>query len=222
MASPLRERLRHRDRAAAGRAARARDDLAADERAHAYGLGARGVVPGRRPRARGHGPARPVADDPAPPRPRGARDEARRLDEHECFPTGGHETCAESVRIWLRGETAKAPASVVAPLQIADLPAFLRWRGRLPFGSSRPRAADRRSRPADRRFERVGRPARRPPYRRLPELFDQHRRLRPRLGARASVPRRARRALALRGEACSTCAGRAPTPCSSRPGSAPG
>jgi Glucose-6-phosphate dehydrogenase subunit len=55
---------------------------------------------------------------------------------HECFSTGGHETCAETVRIWLRGETARAPASVVQPLQIADLPAFLRWRGKPRFGSS--------------------------------------------------------------------------------------
>jgi glucose-6-phosphate dehydrogenase assembly protein OpcA len=56
-----------------------------------------------------------------------------RLDadiSHECFPTEGHETCAEAVRVWLRGETAKHPATVVEPLQIPDLPAFLRWRGR--------------------------------------------------------------------------------------------
>ncbi len=61
-----------------------------------------------------------------------------RLDadvDHECFPLGGRETCAELARIWLRGETAKAPASVVVPLQIPDLPAFLRWRGRPPFGT---------------------------------------------------------------------------------------
>jgi glucose-6-phosphate dehydrogenase assembly protein OpcA len=54
--------------------------------------------------------------------------------EHECFPGGGHDVCAEVVRIWLRGGTAKAPASIVVPLQIPDLPVFLRWRGRPPFG----------------------------------------------------------------------------------------
>ena len=54
---------------------------------------------------------------------------------HECFPGEGREVCAETVRIWLRGETAKAPASVIVPLQIADLPAFLRWRGRPRFRS---------------------------------------------------------------------------------------
>lgn len=55
---------------------------------------------------------------------------------HECFPGGAHDVCAEAVRIWLRGATAKAPASVVVPLQIPDLPAFLRWRGKPRFGSS--------------------------------------------------------------------------------------
>jgi len=54
---------------------------------------------------------------------------------HECFPTENHDTCAEFVHIWLRGSTAREPASVVEPLQIPDLPAFLRWRGKPSFGS---------------------------------------------------------------------------------------
>jgi hypothetical protein len=54
--------------------------------------------------------------------------------DHECFPGGGHDVCAEVVRLWLRGAAAKAPASVVVPLQIPDLPVFLRWRGKPPFG----------------------------------------------------------------------------------------
>jgi hypothetical protein len=54
--------------------------------------------------------------------------------EHECFPGGGHDVCAEIIRIWLRGRTARAPASIVVPLQIPDLPVFLRWRGRPSFG----------------------------------------------------------------------------------------
>jgi hypothetical protein len=53
---------------------------------------------------------------------------------HERFPGGRGDICAEVVRIWLRGETARAPASVVVPLQLPDLPVFLRWRGRPPFG----------------------------------------------------------------------------------------
>ena len=137
------------------------------------------------------------------------------LAEHECFPTGGHETCAETARIWLRGETAKAPASVVAPLQIADLPAFLRWRGRLPFGSpvleQLVECHDRLIVDSSEWGDRLA-----PAYRRLPELVRPHRRLRPRLGARASVPGGARRPLALRGEGAPRRAARAPTPrCSS-------
>ncbi|HKP17140.1 MAG TPA: glucose-6-phosphate dehydrogenase assembly protein OpcA [Gaiellaceae bacterium] len=63
---------------------------------------------------------------------------ADRLDaevEHECFPGPRGEVCAEIVHIWLRGCTARAPASVVVPLHIPDLPVFLRWRGRPPFGA---------------------------------------------------------------------------------------
>jgi glucose-6-phosphate dehydrogenase assembly protein OpcA len=62
---------------------------------------------------------------------------ADRLDAEiaqEHFPGRSRDVCAEIVRIWLRGRTAKAPASVVVPLHIADLPVFLRWRGRPPFG----------------------------------------------------------------------------------------
>ena len=52
----------------------------------------------------------------------------------ERFPGGSSDVCAEIVDIWLRGATARAPASVVVPLHISDLPVFLRWRGRPPFG----------------------------------------------------------------------------------------
>jgi glucose-6-phosphate dehydrogenase assembly protein OpcA len=60
-----------------------------------------------------------------------------RLDariDHECFPQAGHHVCAEIVHLWLRGRTARVPASVVASLLLPDLPAFLRWRGKPPFG----------------------------------------------------------------------------------------
>jgi glucose-6-phosphate dehydrogenase assembly protein OpcA len=63
--------------------------------------------------------------------------EEDRLDaeiEQESFPGSGRDICAEVVHIWLRGRTARAPASVVVPLHISDLPVFLRWRGRPPFG----------------------------------------------------------------------------------------
>jgi len=54
----------------------------------------------------------------------------------ETYPSGeGRQVCAETIRIHLKGKRAAAPASVVQPLFLPDLPAFLRWRGLPPFGS---------------------------------------------------------------------------------------
>jgi Glucose-6-phosphate dehydrogenase subunit len=54
----------------------------------------------------------------------------------EVFPSGeGRQICAETIRIHLKGKRASAPASVVQPLLLPDLPAFLRWRGVPSFGS---------------------------------------------------------------------------------------
>jgi glucose-6-phosphate dehydrogenase assembly protein OpcA len=54
--------------------------------------------------------------------------------EMECYPAGqGRSVCVETIRIRLRGRHASAPASVVQPLLIPDLPVFLRWRGQPPF-----------------------------------------------------------------------------------------
>jgi hypothetical protein len=54
----------------------------------------------------------------------------------EVFPSGeGRQICAETIRIHLKGKRASAPASVVQPLFLPDLPAFLRWRGVPSFGS---------------------------------------------------------------------------------------
>ena len=47
----------------------------------------------------------------------------------QCFPFGDRAVCAEVIRVRLCGERYRHPASVVAPLLIADLPVFLRWRG---------------------------------------------------------------------------------------------
>jgi glucose-6-phosphate dehydrogenase assembly protein OpcA len=41
----------------------------------------------------------------------------------------------EVVELTLRGARAKAPASIVEPLLISDLPVFLRWRGEPPWGA---------------------------------------------------------------------------------------
>ena len=55
--------------------------------------------------------------------------------EVDVFPSGGgRQIWAETIRIHLKGSRASAPASVVQPLFLPDLPAFLRWRGMPPFG----------------------------------------------------------------------------------------
>ncbi|HZT92259.1 MAG TPA: glucose-6-phosphate dehydrogenase assembly protein OpcA [Gaiellaceae bacterium] len=46
-----------------------------------------------------------------------------------CFPIGDRAICGEVVELTLRGERAHAPASIVLPLLISDLPVFMRWRG---------------------------------------------------------------------------------------------
>ena len=57
--------------------------------------------------------------------------------EVDAYPVGGgRKICTETIRIRLGGNRASAPASVVQPLLIPDLPAFLRWRGLPPFGSN--------------------------------------------------------------------------------------
>jgi glucose-6-phosphate dehydrogenase assembly protein OpcA len=70
------------------------------------------------------------------PRP----DEEDALDARvalECFPLGGGQrnVCSEVIELHLRGRRAQAAASIVLPLLIPDLPVFLRWRGRPPFGT---------------------------------------------------------------------------------------
>ena len=40
---------------------------------------------------------------------------------------------SEVIELWLCGERCIDPASIVAPLLMADLPVFMRWRGRPPF-----------------------------------------------------------------------------------------
>lgn len=52
-----------------------------------------------------------------------------------CFPLPGSErqVCTEVIELRLRGRRSVAPASIVAPLLVADLPVFLRWRGRPRF-----------------------------------------------------------------------------------------
>jgi hypothetical protein len=53
-----------------------------------------------------------------------------------CFPVGDRAICGEVIELIMRGNRAIAPASLALPLLISDLPVFLRWRGRPPFGSA--------------------------------------------------------------------------------------
>jgi len=53
-----------------------------------------------------------------------------------CFPAGDRAVCGDVIELHLHGDRALAPASIVLPLAISDLPVFLRWRGEPAFGSA--------------------------------------------------------------------------------------
>ena len=55
----------------------------------------------------------------------------------ECYeaPFTDRHLCSEIAELRLRGSRAQAPASIVLPLLLPDLPVFLRWRGRPEFAS---------------------------------------------------------------------------------------
>jgi glucose-6-phosphate dehydrogenase assembly protein OpcA len=68
-------------------------------------------------------------------------DDEHRIDAElslTCFKLPGTErhVCTEVIELSLAGTAARAPASVVLPLLIPDLPVFLRWRGRPDFESA--------------------------------------------------------------------------------------
>jgi len=52
-----------------------------------------------------------------------------------CFSLGDRSICGEVIELDLRGARAQAPASIVLPLLISDLPVFCRWRGQPPYGA---------------------------------------------------------------------------------------
>jgi hypothetical protein len=52
------------------------------------------------------------------------------------FPVGDRAVSSEVIELTLRGERSLAPASIVLPLAISDLPVFLRWRGEPLFGET--------------------------------------------------------------------------------------
>jgi hypothetical protein len=71
------------------------------------------------------------------PQPNDSEDGLEAEVDLRCFLRGGieHEVCSEVISIRLRGRRAAAPASVVEPLLVPDLPVFLRWRGECPWGA---------------------------------------------------------------------------------------
>jgi hypothetical protein len=56
----------------------------------------------------------------------------------ECYtmPELERHVCSEVIELRLCGQVAQAPASVILPLVLPDLPVFLRWRGQPPFGDA--------------------------------------------------------------------------------------
>jgi glucose-6-phosphate dehydrogenase assembly protein OpcA len=78
-------------------------------------------------------PSRGIVLSPAPDAPDGVDAKVSVL----AFPLRAqrrHIAC-EVIELRLRGQRAHAPASIVMPLLVVDLPVFLRWRGRPPWGA---------------------------------------------------------------------------------------
>jgi hypothetical protein len=53
-----------------------------------------------------------------------------------CYESGERRVCGELIELRLRGNRVQAPASIVLPLVISDLPVFCRWRGEPAFGQA--------------------------------------------------------------------------------------
>jgi len=70
------------------------------------------------------------------PEPDSGLDRIDALVSLGCYAVPGveREVCSEVVELRLHGTRAKAPASIVEPLLVSDLPVFLRWRGEPPWG----------------------------------------------------------------------------------------
>jgi hypothetical protein len=69
------------------------------------------------------------------PRADDNRIDARAEVERWEVPDTNRALVTEVVELTLRGSRAKAPASIVEPLLVSDLPVFLRWRGEPPWGA---------------------------------------------------------------------------------------
>jgi glucose-6-phosphate dehydrogenase assembly protein OpcA len=102
----------------------------------------------------------------------GAEDGLEASVEVDCYPAGAdRKVSMETIRLKLCGKRAQAPASVVEPLLLPDLPVFLRWRGLPPFGEQPfEQLVDTVDRLIVDSTEWTGLPD---PYERLAEIFDR-------------------------------------------------
>jgi glucose-6-phosphate dehydrogenase assembly protein OpcA len=77
-------------------------------------------------------PSRTILLVPQPDAPDGVEFDVRL--ENFRLESLGREVCSEIVTLRLRGSRVQAAASLVLPLLRPNLPVFIRWRGRPPFG----------------------------------------------------------------------------------------
>lgn len=99
------------------------------------------------------------------------RIDARAEVERWEVPDTDRGLVTEVVELTLRGSRAEAPASIIEPLLISDLPVFLRWRGEPPWGAQQlEQLVDVTDRLIVDSIEWADVPG---PYRRLAELFPR-------------------------------------------------
>jgi hypothetical protein len=79
-------------------------------------------------------PSRTLVLVPEPNEPESRIDAELEVERYP-MSAAGRRVCAEVVVLRLKGKRAQAPASVVQPLLISDLPVFLRWRGEPPWST---------------------------------------------------------------------------------------
>jgi hypothetical protein len=79
-------------------------------------------------------PSRTILLLPEPGKGQGRIDASVSLETYT-IPGSDRRIVSEVIELQLVGARAKAPASIVQPLLISDLPVFLRWRGEPPWGS---------------------------------------------------------------------------------------
>jgi hypothetical protein len=80
-------------------------------------------------------PSRTIILFPEPDAPDNRIDARAEVERWE-VPDTDRSLVTEVVELTLRGARTTAPASIVEPLLISDLPVFLRWRGEPPWGTA--------------------------------------------------------------------------------------